>query len=623
MNSSQNEIVEKLIGKNINHGFGSFTETEIYNLTNINPTSTVLGIINKFCKAKSAKDIEYINKRISDWKGTNIDWQNKIRKILNKIRHKYKDQLPSNIRISKTTIQWKEEGDISIDNAHELSMEEEETKTPQTPMSAQAPIESSKQTNKDKDVDLKDKVPKYVPNKKETSKPVDIPKSPIESSKKPDEIGEKDVDKAQNEQIDALKDKVNELDKKIEESAKKPITKEEEKKIKEFQEKHNKNLKESALKDIIKDRRTKNAYSSVESTYGPEAASEMVPEIKNVKDIKPLTDEEKDKVKEELKDHNEKAKRIEENKNATADYQHEHTLLNKAFKGMKRIEEIPFDKEAFNRNLDAIQMVVNLIKREAITDKNKINKMVTPYITGKWLTAKGGKVEKQDLSYNIPNNVRAAHRKYIKQKIDEILAQIDCHINIEPLDKKTKSGYKAEGRARVSSGAESAAKYRELKGIKPQTVNDEETFFIYDNSHIDSIIEDFIQKRISKKYHMSDEAKSNINALINNETKTLRNTGSDKHGAAAINSKFINELAKPIEEYINSKINRTAIAKSKKLSEDEKLQHMKKFRLSPVTKMKLEEILLRDTANLHPDSKESKEDKHGISKKIISFSYHL
>ena len=102
---------------------------------------------------------------------------------------------------------------------------------------------------------------------------------------------------------------------------------------------------------------------------------------------------------------------------------------------------------------------------------------------------------------------------------------------------------------------------------------------------------------------MSDEAKSNINALINNETKTLRNTGSDKHGAEeVINSKFINELAKPIEEYINSKINRIAIAKSKKLSDDEKLQHMKKFKLSTVTKMKLEEILLRDTANLHPDS---------------------
>lgn len=618
MNSSQNEIVEKLIGQNDSHGFGSFTETEIYTLTNINPSSTVLALINNFCKAKSAKDIASINKRISDWKGPNLQWRDKIRKILNKIRHKYKDQLPPNIRISKTTIQWKEEGDTSIDNAHELSMEEEETKTPQAPMSAQAPIESSKQTDKDKDVDLKDKVPKYVPNKKETSKPVDAPKdepkSPIESSKKPDETDENDVDKAQNEQIDALKDKVNELDKKIEESANKPITKEEEKKIKEFQAKHNKNLKESALKDIIEDRRAKGVYSSVESTYGPEVASIWVPKIENVKDIKPLTKEEKDKVKEELKEHNEKA---------TADYQHEHTLLNKAFKGMKRIEDIPFDKEAFNRNLDAIQMTVNLIKREAITDKNKINKMVTPYITGVWKTDKGGKTEKQDLSYRVPNDVRAAHRKYIKQKIDEILAQIDCHINIEPLDKKTKSGYKAEGRAKVSSGAESAAKYRELKGIKPQTVNDKETFFIYDNSHIDSIIEDFIQNRISKKYHMSDEAKSNINALINNETKTLRNSGSDKHGAAVINSKFINELAKPIEEYINSKINRTAIAKSKKLSEDEKLQHMKKFKLSPVTKMKLEEILLRDTANLHPDSKESKEDKHGISKKIISFSYHL
>lgn len=620
MNSSQNEIVEKLIGKNINHGFGKFTETEIYNLTNINPTSKILAIINDFCKAKSAEAIKDINKRINNNYKGHPGWPDKIRIILNKIRHTYKDQLPSNIRISKTTIQWKEEGDTSIDNAHELSMEEEETKTPQTPIKEDVKPkkglfskaldffkgnnEEAKQTDKDtanklsetsKDVDLKDKVPIDTTNKKETSKPVDIPKSPTdllseraritESSKNKHEIDEtqknssnnkNDVDKVQNEQIDALKDKVNELEKNIEESAKKPITKEEEEKIKEFQAKHNQSLENKSL-DALKEKQIE----------------------------------------------------IEENK-FTADDIHNYNLTNKAFKGMKRIEDIPFDKEAFNRNLDAIQMVVNLIKREAITDKNKINKMVTPYITGKWLTAKGGKVEKQDLSYRIPNNVRAAHRKYIKQKIDEILAQIDCHINIEPLDKKTKTGHKTEGQAKINSGAERAAKYRELKGIKPQTVNDEETFFIYDNSHIDSIIEDFIQKRISKKYHMSDEAKSNINALINNETKSLR--ASDKHGVAAnelseasevINSKFINELAKPIEEYINSKINRTAIANSKKLSADEKLQHMKKFKLSPITKMKLEEILLRDTANLHPDSKESKEDKHGISKKLISFSYHL
>ena len=203
----------------------------------------------------------------------------------------------------------------------------------------------------------------------------------------------------------------------------------------------------------------------------------------------------------------------------------------------------------------------------------------------------------------------------------EILAQINCHINIEPLDKKTKKGAKTEGQAKIYSGAQASAKHRELKGIKPQTVAEEETFFIYDNSHIDSMIEDFIQKRISKKYKMSDEAKMNINALINNETKFLKN---EQHGTdEVINSKFINELAKPIEEYINSKINRTAIAKSTKLSSDEKLWHLKKFHFTPVTKKKLEEILLRDTANLHPDAKEDKDDIHGISKKLISYSYKL
>ena len=348
MNSSQNEIVEKLIGGDANHGFGSFTETEIYNLTNISPTSTVLGLINKFCKAKSKKDIEAINKRISDWKGPNLHWQNKIRKILNKIRHAYRDQLPPNIRISKTTIQWKEEGDTSIDNAHELSMEEEETKTPQ------APIESSKQTDKDKDVDLKDKVPKYVPNK-ETSKPVDTSKSPTESSKSPDETDEK-----------GEKDKDIELEreKNMEESAKKPITEEEEKKIKEFQAKHNKNLKDSALKDIIEDRRTKDAYYYAESEYGPEVASVMVPEIANIPDIKPLTDEEKDKVKKGLKEHN-------------ADVIHDNNLRKKVLNAMY----VPFDKEKFEHNLDGIQMSVNHIKQYAIKDRKTITDTIGKYLT--------------------------------------------------------------------------------------------------------------------------------------------------------------------------------------------------------------------------------------------------
>lgn len=562
MNSSQNEIVEKLIGQNANHGFGQFTQTEIYNLTNISPTSTVLGLINKFCKAESAKDIEYINKRISDWKGPNLHWQNKIRKILNKIRHAYRDQLPPNIRISKTTIQWKEEGDTSIDNAHELSMEEEETKTPQVPISAQAPIESSKQTDKDKDVDLKDKVPKYVPNKKETSKPVDAPKdtpkSPSESSPEPDETDETDE---------------KDIEKNMEESAKKPITEEEEKKIKEFQAKHNKNLEESVLRDIIEDKRTKDDYYNAESEYGPEVAAELVPEIANVKYIKPLTDEEKDKVKKGLKEHN-------------ADVMHDNNLRKRVLDAMY----VPFDKEKFEHNLDGIQMAVNHIKRYAIKDRKTITGTI-----GKYLTNRGN-------DYYIPTVTRAAHRNYILEKVNPILAQIGYSINIQSYDKVEgvdDNKRTDRGVIHYNDKAAAAAKYRELKGIKPQTVNDKETFFIYDNSHIDSIIEDFIQKRISKKYHMSDEAKSNINALINNETKTLRNTGSDKHGAEeVINSKFINELAKPIEEYINSKINRIAIAKSKKLSDDEKLQHMKKFKLSPVTKMKLEEILLRDTANL-------------------------
>lgn len=510
MNSSQNEIVEKLIGGDA--GDKKYTASEIETEFNKKLTANCISIINDFLNAKSKEDVNKVQLKLSKMKGgrngCNDTYRNNTYEVLSKMKLKYKDQLP-NIRVSKKNqlIQWKEEGDTSIE-------EEEETKTPQAPISAQ--------TDKDKDVDLKDKVPKYVPNK-ETSKPVDVPK---------------DTPKSPTDEIDE-----------IDESDEKPITKEEEKKIEEFQAKHDINLKDKAFTELSN------------------------------------------------------AKQLQENKNATADFQHEHALLNKAFKGMKRIEEIPFDKEKFERNLDAIQMTVNQIKKEAITDPNKINKMITPYITGVWKTAKGGKTKNQDLTYRISNEVRAAHRKYIKQKIDEILAQIDCHINITALDKKTKSGYKSEGQAKVTSGAARAAKYRELKGIKPQTVNDEETFFIYDNSHIDSIIEDFIQKRISKKYHMSDEAKSNINALINNETKTLRNTGSDKHGAEeVINSKFINELAKPIEEYINSKINRIAIAKSKKLSEDEKLQHMKKFKLSPVTKMKLEEILLRDTANLHPDS---------------------
>ena len=526
MNSSQNEIVEKLIGQNTSHEFGSFTKTEIKELTGFYPSDNALKVINGLCKAKSEEDIKEIDEYIKkSWKGGNATnyWLKKFIPAINKLRDIHKDKFPPNIIIPEDVIKT----------------DEDAVKWKKT--TEQDPEQTTEQAPSDKSLE----------EPEQTSKPVDKPQ--------PDETDETDEKGEKNKDIE-LKRKKN-----MEQSARKYVTKEEKKKIEEFQAKHNKNLEESVLRDMIEDRRTKDDYYNAESEYGPEIASEMVPEIANVKDIKPLTDEEKNKVKKKLKKYN---------------------------NDIKILQDHPFDKEAFERkNLDGIQTAVNQIKKEAITGKNEINRMITPYITGVWKDEWNKNIETNE-EYKICKIVRAANRKYMKQKIDEILAQIDCHINIDE-----------SGGARVNSGAESRAKYRELKGIKPQTVNDKETFFIYDNSHIDSIIEDFIQKRISKKYHMSDEAKSNINALINNETKTLRNTGSDKHGAEeVINSKFINELAKPIEEYINSKINRIAIAKSKKLSDDEKLQHMKKFKLSTVTKMKLEEILLRDTANLHPDS---------------------
>ena len=187
MNSSQNEIVEKLIGGDVDHGFGSFKKTEIYNLTNISPTSTVLGLINKFCKVESAKDIEYINKRIGDWKGPNLHWQNKIRKILNKIRHAYRDQLPPNIITSEDTIKWEK-------------------------TTEQAPSDKS--------------LEEQAPN----DKPVDDIHLPSESSET-DEKGEK-------------------REKNMEELAKKPITEEEEKKIEEFQAKHDINLKDKAFTEL-------------------------------------------------------------------------------------------------------------------------------------------------------------------------------------------------------------------------------------------------------------------------------------------------------------------------------------------------------------------------------------
>ena len=646
MNSKQNEIVEKLIGASLDapnqsHGFGNFTETEVYKLTNINPTPKQLVIINAFCRAKSAEDIKNINTGLASFRGSNIKLREETMNLLNKIRHKFKNQIPANIRMSKVIIQWKEDDEASIENAHELTeMSAEDKKVNKTiepPRVVEEGEKHKKKDDSDKNIPIIDKVPKdesFDSSKNvDTNKVPAIPKFPtnlLASKNERDEESKNasnnknDVDKVQNAEIDALKKEVDKTKEQLEQlednmltSEFKPTTDEEKKKIKEFKEKHVKEQAKAALNEIVDAINNKKVFESI---YGENNDYRMDSRVDDMKE--PLTDKEKAKVKEKLTEHNKKTEQIRENKEATADFQHEHNLLNKTFKNMKRIEDIPFDKEAFNRNLDAIQMVVNLIKRENITDKNKINKMITPYITGKWIDVKGGRVVKQDLSYRIPNEVRAAHRKYIKQKIDEILAQINCHINIEPLDKKSKRGSNLEGTSKIYSGAEGAIRYRELKGMKPEKVNDEETFFVYDINSIYTIIENFIKHKISKKYKMSDEAKTNINSLINNETKFLKN---EQHGTndAIINSKFINELAKPIDNYINSKINRTAIANSKNLSADEKLKHMRKFHLSPITKMKLEKILLKDTADLHVDVKEDKEEKHGISKMINSYSYIL
>lgn len=254
------------------------------------------------------------------------------------------------------------------------------------------------------------------------------------------------------------------------------------------------------------------------------------------------------------------------------------------------------DRAQFERSIDAIKRTVEEIQRQGLERygenesqiRTAVNSLVNQYLIGRLY--KGHKIIKRDPSYDIPMAVRIAHKDEIKRRLDEVLTPIGMKIAIA-----------SNGRPIVTSKEQIRYQRRRLKDLASNKVIDEETFFTYDINYVYDIIEDFVRKHISKRYVMSDEAKMNINALMNNETKRLSHPIKTEAEHGVINSKFIDQLSIPIEQYINSKMNRGRIASSQRLSPDEKLMYLKKFHISPMSKSKLEQILLRDTKDLHVD----------------------
>ena len=263
-----------------------------------------------------------------------------------------------------------------------------------------------------------------------------------------------------------------------------------------------------------------------------------------------------------------------------------------------------FQKQ-FESNLVEIEKTVDTIVREgyerwgqtAAERKKTISKMIRNWITNS-----------KNKEYYVTPAMRKLNREYIISKVNELLKPINSTCSI------------SDGKFNISVSEFNKQKYADQVGKVLSAGTDLNTFFSYDINHVYSIIEDFIRARINSKYTMSNEAKMNINALMNNETKFLshpiKTLANESHGVQ-INSKFINELAKQIDEYINSKMNKQLIAQSKALSPDEKLQLLKKFHLKPSTKAKLEEILLRDTASLKIETK--KEKKQSLTERIKGF----
>ena len=151
--------------------------------------------------------------------------------------------------------------------------------------------------------------------------------------------------------------------------------------------------------------------------------------------------------------------------------------------------------------------------------------------------------------------------------------------------------YDSRNTLRVESRTKNRVDYKGKKGQAFSKVADEASFFSYDMNEVFKLIENFIREHISDRYRLSQEAKINLGQVVSNETKLLSHP---VHGVEAeVNGKFINSLCKDIEDYINTRMNKQNIMKAP-ISADEKLKYLKKFRMSSSSKMKLEELLIRD-----------------------------
>ena len=226
------------------------------------------------------------------------------------------------------------------------------------------------------------------------------------------------------------------------------------------------------------------------------------------------------------------------------------------------------------------------------------------------------------------------HDKYLKQitnNLNEAVAEIKAHPDMKQTDKQklivdkfkdalgdkystqvsnagykffkefckkrlAELGYTIEFKAtgyidKVHSPEAKKEEYREKKGQGGDMVGNINTFFSYDINEIYTIIERFVKKFTGIKLKLSEEAKSNIYSIIENEVKFLRDM---KHGLedAQKISKSMDVLCTEIDNYIESRKKRSVIGKSN-LSDDDKLKYLKKFHLSSVGKYKLERELVR------------------------------